>query len=66
MNIYFFSNAYHTLFVGRLAYDMTEKKLRREFEQYGNINLVRLVTDLSGKPRGKEDCNSRNRLFPST
>ena len=28
-------NAYHTLFVGRLSYDTTYQKLKREFEQYG-------------------------------
>lgn len=42
-------NAYNTLFVARLSYETTEKKLRREFEQYGPIKTVRLVTDLQGK-----------------
>ena len=54
MSFFFFSdsNAYHTLFVGRLSYEITEKKLRREFEQYGPINMVKIVADRSGKPRG--------------
>ncbi|CAE7663794.1 RNU1, partial [Symbiodinium microadriaticum] len=45
-------NAYHTLFVGRLSYDTSEKKLRREFEQYGPIKCVKMVLDYDGKPRG--------------
>jgi U1 small nuclear ribonucleoprotein 70kDa len=45
-------NAYHTLFVGRLSYDTSEKKLRREFEQYGAIKSVKMVLDNDGKPRG--------------
>jgi RNA recognition motif-containing protein len=46
------SNAYLTLFVGRLSYDTNERKLRREFEQYGPIRKVATVADLEGKPRG--------------
>ena len=38
--------------MGRLSYETTEKKLRREFEQYGPIKKVVLVTDQSEKPRG--------------
>ena len=45
-------NAYLTLFVGRLSYDTNEKKLRREFEQYGAIKNIVLVQDMEGKPRG--------------
>ena len=41
-------NAYHTLFVARLSYDTTEKKLRREFENYGPIKAVKMVTKRSG------------------
>ena len=43
---------YRTLVVARLSYDTTEKKLRREFEQYGAIKSLRVVTDEDGKPRG--------------
>ena len=45
-------NAYHTLFIGRLAYDTTDKKLRREMENYGAVKNVKMVVDLEGKPRG--------------
>eukprot|EP00884_Botryococcus_braunii_P002804 jgi/Botrbrau1/12524/Bobra.0169s0066.1 len=44
---------FKTLFVGRLSYDVTEKKLRREFEEFGAVKRVRLVVDRnSSKPRG--------------
>ncbi len=45
-------NAYHTLIVARLAFETTEKKLRREFEQFGPIKCVKMVLDNDGKPRG--------------
>merc|ERR1712217_553749 len=41
-----------TLFVARLSYDTTEKKLKREFEVFGSIKKVRMVYDQKGKPRG--------------
>eukprot|EP01054_Gregarina_sp_Poly1_P001496 Gregarina_sp_Poly_1__1495@NODE_1376_length_4266_cov_52_069540_g920_i0_p3_GENE_NODE_1376_length_4266_cov_52_069540_g920_i0NODE_1376_length_4266_cov_52_069540_g920_i0_p3_ORF_typecomplete_len245_score29_38RRM_1/PF00076_22/1_1e04RRM_1/PF00076_22/4_6e20U1snRNP70_N/PF12220_8/6_6e17RRM_5/PF13893_6/5_1e07RRM_7/PF16367_5/5_5e06RL/PF17797_1/9_7e06PHM7_cyt/PF14703_6/0_087RRM_2/PF04059_12/0_11RRM_occluded/PF16842_5/0_23_NODE_1376_length_4266_cov_52_069540_g920_i032083942 len=41
-----------TLFVGRLSYETTEKKLLKTFEAYGQIRDIRLVTDKSNKPRG--------------
>ncbi|GAB4817606.1 hypothetical protein N2152v2_004652 [Parachlorella kessleri] len=44
---------FKTLFVGRLSFDVTERKLRRELEEYGAIKSVRIVHDKnSGKPRG--------------
>lgn len=43
---------YKTIVVSRLSYDVTEKKLRREFEEFGPIKRIRMVTDLAGKPRG--------------
>lgn len=45
-------DAYKTLFVGRLSYDLTETQLRREFEEYGPLVSVKLVTDVAGQPRG--------------
>lgn len=45
-------NAYSTLFIGRLSYETTEKKLRREVEAYGTIRNLRVVHDTEGKPRG--------------
>jgi len=46
------SNAYNTLFVGKLSYDTTEKKLKREFEEFGPVEFTRIVTDNDGKSRG--------------
>lgn len=45
-------DAYRTLFVSRLAYETTERKLQREFEQFGPISSVRLIKDASGQSRG--------------
>ena len=41
------SDAYKTLFVGRLSYDVTDKKLRREFERYGPLKDVFLCSCVS-------------------
>jgi U1 small nuclear ribonucleoprotein len=41
---------YSTLFVSRISYDTTEKKLKREFEQFGDIKKIRLVEDSKGWP----------------
>eukprot|EP00933_Yihiella_yeosuensis_P069434 TRINITY_DN7597_c0_g1_i2.p1 TRINITY_DN7597_c0_g1~~TRINITY_DN7597_c0_g1_i2.p1 ORF type:complete len:371 (+),score=118.34 TRINITY_DN7597_c0_g1_i2:57-1115(+) len=43
---------FKTLFVGRISYDTTEKKLKREFEVFGSIKKTRMVYDQKGKPRG--------------
>lgn len=43
---------FKTLFVGRLSYEATEKKLRREFEEFGPVKSVVLVEDQEGKPCG--------------
>lgn len=46
-------NCYNTLFVGRLAYEVTERKLLREFETFGAIKDIKLVKDYKdGKSRG--------------
>ncbi|KAG2538868.1 hypothetical protein PVAP13_9NG358300 [Panicum virgatum] len=44
---------YKTLFVARLNYETSEHKIKREFEAYGPIKRVRLVTEKdTSKPRG--------------
>merc|ERR1712187_996601 len=43
---------FKTLFVARISYDTTEKKLKRELEVFGGIKKVRMVYDQKGKPRG--------------
>lgn len=45
-------DAYKTLFVGRLDYALDEAALRRDFEHFGPIRSLRLVTDRQGKSRG--------------
>lgn len=34
---------FKTLFVARVSFEATERKLRREFEEYGPIKNIRLV-----------------------
>lgn len=41
-----------TLFLSRLDYAVTEKDLQKEFEMYGPISRIRVVTDKKGKSRG--------------
>ena len=36
-------NCYNTLFVGRLAYETTERKLLREFEAFGPVKDLKLI-----------------------
>jgi len=41
------------LYVGNLSYDLTEARLREIFEEYGDVNSARLITDRdTGRPRG--------------
>jgi RNA recognition motif-containing protein len=41
------------IYVGNLAFAVTEAELRAAFEAYGTVDAVRLVTDQdSGQPRG--------------
>lgn len=47
------ADAFKTLFVGRINYDTSESKLRREFEHYGPIRMINMVhCKKTGKPRG--------------
>ncbi|XP_037957890.1 U1 small nuclear ribonucleoprotein 70 kDa [Teleopsis dalmanni] len=44
---------FRTLFVARTNYDTSESKLRREFEIYGPIKKIVMVSDVdTGKPKG--------------
>jgi len=45
-------NCYNTLFVGRLAYEVNERKLLREMETFGPIKDLKLIADADGKSRG--------------
>lgn len=44
-------NCYNTLFVGRLAYETTERKLLREFEVFGPIKDLKLIFDKSSNQK---------------
>lgn len=45
-------DAFKTLFVGRLAYDVKESDLEREFGRFGPIERIRIVKDeYSDKPK---------------
>ncbi|ANQ09010.1 U1 small nuclear ribonucleoprotein [Plasmodium coatneyi] len=41
-----------TIFIGRLSYDVNEKKLKKEFEVYGKIKKVKIIYDKNFKPKG--------------
>uniref|UniRef100_T1H1P4 U1 small nuclear ribonucleoprotein 70 kDa n=1 Tax=Megaselia scalaris TaxID=36166 RepID=T1H1P4_MEGSC len=43
---------FKTLFVSRINYDTSESKLRREFEIYGPIKNIIMISDKNSKPRG--------------
>merc|ERR1712187_1033072 len=46
-------NPFKTLFVGRLSHNVSEWRLRREFEEFGPLSRIRIVADkLTGKKRG--------------
>ena len=45
-------NCYNTLFVGRLAYEVNERKLLREMESFGNVKYIKIIKDKEDKSRG--------------
>jgi U1 small nuclear ribonucleoprotein len=57
-------NCYNTLFVGRLAYEVTERKLLREFEAFGAVKDIKLVTVKGdGKEKNEREGKSRGYAF---
>ena len=41
------------IYVGNLSYEVTEQDLRQEFETFGGVDSVNVITDkYSGRPRG--------------
>lgn len=48
-------NCYNTLFVGRLAYEVTERKLLREMEAFGPVKDLRLIREK--QPNGSNGDN---------
>lgn len=41
-----------TLFIGNLAYDVSEADIRAAFARFADALSVRLVTDRGGRPKG--------------
>ena len=46
------SDPYKTLIVARLKFETSERTIKLEFEKYGVVKSVKLVTDKEGKSRG--------------
>ena len=42
----------HTLYVGNLFFDVTEDALKKEFQKFGNVNMVRIIYDGRGLSKG--------------
>ena len=41
------------IYVGNLSYEVTEEELRQEFEAFGGVTSVDIITDkYSGRPKG--------------
>ena len=41
------------IYVGNIAYELTEDELKQEFEAFGSVNSVSIIKDkFSGQPRG--------------
>ena len=41
------------IYAGNLSYDITEDELRQEFEAFGEVTSVNIITDkYSGRPKG--------------
>ena len=41
------------IYVGNLSYEITEEELRQEFEAFGEVTSVSIITDkYSGRPKG--------------
>jgi RNA recognition motif-containing protein len=41
------------MYIGNLAYDVTESDLRDAFSEFGEVSSVKIITDkFSGRPRG--------------
>ena len=42
----------HTLYVGNLFFDITEDTLKKEFQKFGNVTMVRIIYDGRGLSKG--------------
>ncbi|KAF2103914.1 RNA-binding domain-containing protein [Rhizodiscina lignyota] len=56
-------NEFKTLFVGRLKYDVEAEDLRREFSRFGNIQRIRIVTDVTAPKDAPKNKKNRGYAF---
>jgi RNA recognition motif-containing protein len=46
-------DCFMNLYIGNLAYDVTEDDLRNAFSEFGEVSSVKIITDkFSGRPKG--------------
>ena len=56
-------NCYKTLFVGRLAYEVTERRLLREFETHGNIKDIKVIYHKSSDQSSEPEAAKKSRGY---
>jgi len=46
-------DCFMNMYIGNLAYDVTENDLRNVFSEFGEVSSVKIITDkFSGRPKG--------------
>jgi len=50
-------NCYNTLFVGRLAYEVTERRLLRELEYFGPVKDLKLIVERDAVHKANDETN---------
>jgi RNA recognition motif-containing protein len=46
-------DCFMNMYIGNLAYDVTENDLRNAFSEFGEVSSVKIITDkFSGRPKG--------------
>jgi RNA recognition motif-containing protein len=46
-------DCFMNMYIGNLAYDVTENDLRDAFSEFGEVSSVKIITDkFSGRPKG--------------
>ncbi|KAF2257638.1 RNA-binding domain-containing protein [Lojkania enalia] len=56
-------DAFKTLFVSRLAYNVTADDLEREFGRYGPIERIRIIEDVTAPPNAPPEKRKRGYAF---
>ena len=51
------------MYIGNLAYDVTENDLRNAFSEFGEVSTVKIITDkFSGRSKGVWLCGNARQL----